>query len=53
MNEKLLLLKDSKDQSYRLAAQARTNRKIKLLAERKDRAWDIVHRAATLLSREL
>lgn len=35
--------------SYWLAAQARTNRKIKLLAERKDRAWHLAIRAATLL----
>ena len=38
--------------SYWLAAQARTNRKIKLLAERKDRAWHLAHRAATLLKEE-
>jgi predicted nucleotidyltransferase len=49
MNEKLLLLKASKSQSYWLAAQARTNRKIKLLAERKDRAWNLARRAAILL----
>ena len=52
MNEKLLLLKASKNQSYRLAAQARTNRKIKLLAERKDRAWYIARCAATLLKED-
>jgi predicted nucleotidyltransferase len=39
-------------QSYWLAAQARTNRKIKLLAERKDRAWYIARCAATLLKED-
>ena len=38
--------------SYWLAAQTRTNRKIKLLAERKDRAWNLARRAATLLKED-
>ena len=46
------LIESQENQSYRLAAQARTNRKIKLLAERKDRAWHLARRAATLLKRD-
>ena len=45
-------IKSQENQSYRLAAQARTNRKIKLLAERKDRAWYIARCAATLLKED-
>jgi len=52
MNEKLLLLKASKSQSYRLAAQTRTSKKVKSLIERKDRAWYIARCAATLLKEE-
>ena len=45
-------IKSQENQSYLFAAQARTNRKIKLLAERKDRAWYVARCAATLLKED-
>ena len=45
-------IKSQENQSYRLAAQARTRKKVKSFAERKDRAWHLARRAATLLKEE-
>lgn len=42
-------IKSQENQSYRLAAQARTSKKVKSLAGRKDRSWNLARRAATLL----
>ena len=46
------LIKSQESQSYRLAAQTRTNKKVKSLAERKDRAWYIARCATTLLKED-